>query len=61
MTVPGDFTLKPKMWGGDVVAHWGCGGSIEMWRLSGDVVAQWGCGNSMGMWRLSGDVVARWH
>jgi hypothetical protein len=31
----------------DVVAKWGCGGSV------GDVVAQWGCGNS------DGDVVAQ--
>jgi NADPH:quinone reductase-like Zn-dependent oxidoreductase len=37
----------------DVVAQWGCGGSVEMWWLRGDVVAQWGCGGSVG------DVVAQ--
>jgi hypothetical protein len=25
---------------GDVVAQWGCGGSLGMWWLRGDVVAQ---------------------
>jgi hypothetical protein len=24
----------------DVMAQWGCGGSVGMWWLSGDVVAQ---------------------
>jgi hypothetical protein len=49
------------MWwlSGDVVAQWGCGGSVGMWWLSGDVVAQWGCGSSVGMWWLRVDVVAQ--
>jgi hypothetical protein len=32
----------------DVVAQWGCGGSVGMWWLRGDVVAQWGCGGKEG-------------
>jgi hypothetical protein len=53
------------MWG-DVVAQWGCGGSVGMWWLSEDVLAQrgcggsvWGCGGKVGMWWLRGDVVAQ--
>jgi hypothetical protein len=41
--------IKGMWWlSGDVVAQWGCGGSVVMWWLSGDVVAQWGCGGSVG-------------
>jgi hypothetical protein len=49
---------------GDVVAQWGCdgsvwgcGGSVGMWWLRGDVVARRGCGGSVGMWWLSGGSV----
>jgi hypothetical protein len=43
----------------DVVAQWGCGGSVGIWWLRGDVVAQRGCGGPVGMWWLCGDVVAQ--
>ena len=43
---------------GDLVTHWRCGGSLEMWWVIGDVVAHWGCGGSLEMWWLIGDVVA---
>ena len=32
---------------GDVVTHWKCGDSLEMWWLIGDAVAHcFGCGDS---------------
>ena len=42
------------------VAHWRCGGAMELWWLIGDVVAHWSCGGSLEMWWLIGAVVAHW-
>ena len=43
---------------GDVVAHYRCGGSLDMWWLIGDVVANKICGDSlsdaMAHWRYGG-------
>ena len=45
----------------DVVAHWKCGGSLEMWWLIRDVVAHLEMSDVVThseMWWLIGDVVA---
>ena len=45
---------------GHVVAHWICGGSLDMWWLIGHVVAHWICGGSLDMWWLIRHMVAHW-